>query len=184
MRTALIFTVLGAAAALGADGERLLNLTPHRGLPPAESVIVYHSRDGKREKLSEGRAEKPLALPAGGPFEVWVKPKGGVAVKVLDKLTVNSGQTHELKLGDLVGAVEVFGDNFPRADRIVLTDPRDPGPGEKGHAAIQTASDYRREMAVPPGMYAVWVVPANGAKPQRVVDNVRVQAGRTVRVGG
>jgi hypothetical protein len=29
----------------------------------------------------------------------------------------------------------------------------------------------------------VWVVPANGAKAQRVEDSVRVQAGRNVRVG-
>ena len=61
--------------------------------------------------------------------------------------------------------------------------PRDPGPGEKGHTAIQTASDYRVEMAVPAGTYAVWVVPANGAKAQRVDDSVRVQAGRSVKVG-
>ena len=54
------------------------------------------------------------------PFEVWVKPKGGIAVKVHEKLTVPAGTNHELKLGDVLGAVEVFGDNFPRADKVVL----------------------------------------------------------------
>ena len=48
---------------------------------------------------------------------------------------------------------------------------------------MQEAADYRVDMCVPPGAYAVWVVPANGAKAQRVVDNARVQAGRSTRVG-
>ena len=57
----------------------------------------------------------------------------------------------------------MFGDDLPRADKVVLTDVKDPGPGKKGHVALQVASDYRVDMMVPPGMYAVWVVPANGA---------------------
>ncbi len=88
------------------------------------------------------------------------------------------------ELMNLEKAKEVFGDNLPRADKVVITDTRDPGPGEKGHVAVQVASDYRTDMAVPPGTYAVWVVPANGAKAQKVEDNVRVQAGRSVKVGG
>jgi hypothetical protein len=122
-------------------------------------------------------------LHADGPYEVFVKPKGGIPFKVAEKVSVKAGQTHELKLADLIGSVEVFGDNFPRADKIVLTDERDPGPGEKGHEAVQIATEYRVEMAAPPGFYAVWIVPANGAKAQRVVDRVRVQAGKSVRVG-
>jgi hypothetical protein len=88
-----------------------------------------------------------------------------------------------LKIADVLGAVEVFGENFPRADKVVLTDVKDPGPGEKGHVPVQVATEYRVDMLVPPGTYAVWVVPANGARAQRVEDNVRVQAGRSVRVG-
>ena len=185
MRGACGLVALIAASALGADGERQLKVHPHRGLPQFELVTVYHTKDGKRESVGElKKLDAPLALPSDGPFEVWAKPKGGIAVKVAEKLTVKAGATHDLKLGDVLGVVEVFGDNFPRADKIVLTDPRDPGPGEKGHVAIQTATDYRVDMAVPAGVYAVWVVPANGAKAQRVEDNVRVQAGRSVKVGG
>jgi hypothetical protein len=184
MRAACVLTVLFAAAA-SADDARALKASTQRGLPAVESVTVYRTRDGTREAVGEPLTNfgegKPL--PDDGPFEVWVKPKGGIAVKVLPALTVKAGRTHELKLGDVLGTVEVFGDNLPRADRIVLTDVRDPGPGEKGHAAVQVAKDYRTEMAVPPGTYAVWVVPANGAKAQRVEDGVRVQAGRNVRVG-
>ena len=51
------------------------------------------------------------------------------------------------------------------------------------NVAVQVATEYRVGMGVPPGAYAVWVVPANGAKAQRVADNVRVQAGKSVRVG-
>jgi hypothetical protein len=187
-RARILFVPLVWLAVTGialADDTRQLKVHTHRGLPAVELVTIYQMKDGKREQVGELKTfDKPLALPTDGPFEVWVKPKNGIAVKVLDKLAAKAGQTHDLKLGDLLGTVEVFGDNFPRADKIVLTDTRDPGPGEKGHVAVQTATDYRVEMAVPPGTYSVWVVPANGAKAQRVEDNVRVQAGRSVRVGG
>lgn len=177
--------LIASAAVFAADSDRLLKVSTQRGLPAIESVTVYQTKDGKRETVGPALAnfEKTKPLPNDGPFEVWAKPKNGIAVKVAEKLTVKAG-THELKLGDLLGVVEVFGDNFPRADKVVLTDTRDPGPGEKGHVAIQWVTDYRIDMAVPPGTYAVWVVPANGAKAQRVEDNVRVQAGRSVKVGG
>ena len=183
--TAPLFGLLIAGTACGADDDRLLKVSTQRGIPAVESVTVYQTKDGKRETVGDALTtfDKSKPLPGDGPFEVWVKPKGGIAVKVLDKLTVAAGKTHELKLGEVLGVVEVFGDTFPRADRIVLTDTRDPGPGEKGHVAVQAAGDYRVEMCVPPGAYAVWVVPANGARAQKVEDNVRVQAGRSVRVG-
>ena len=184
MRGACVLAVLFAGSALSAD-ERLLKVSTQRGIPTIEKVTVYQTKDGKRESVGElAKLDKPLVLPNDGPFEVWVKPKNGIAVKVADKLMVKTGQTHGLKLGSVLGTVEVFGDDFPRAEKVVITELRDPGPGEKGHVAIQVAKDYRVEMCVPPGMYAVWVVPANGAKAQRVEDNVRVQAGRSVRVGG
>ena len=173
-----------ATVATAADGERQLKVIPARGLGTIEAVTVYQTRGGKRTSVAElTKFDKPATLPGEGPFEVFVKPKGGIAVRAVEKLTVKAGQTHELKIGDVLGAVEVFGDNFPRAEKVVLTEVKDPGPGEKGHVAIQVASDYRVDMLVSPGTYAVWVVPANGAKAQRVEDNVRVQAGRSVRVG-
>lgn len=176
--------VLALAAPAHADDGRKLAVEPSR-LVAIESVTVYRTKDGKREAVAESsKFGKPLTLPDDGPFEVFVKPKGGVAVLAVEKLTVKAGRTHELKVGDVLGVVEVFGDDFPRADKVVVTDVRDPGPGEKGHAAVQAATEYRVAMGVPPGTYAVWVVPANGAKAQRVADNVRVLAGKSVRVGG
>jgi hypothetical protein len=185
MRGICVCVLLISSAAAAADGDRLLKVSTPRGWPAIESVTVFRSKDGKREAVGPPlkKFDSATPLPDDGPFEVWVKPKGGIAVKADDKLTVKPGQTHELKLGDLLGSLEVLGDKFPRAEQIVVTNPSDPGPGEKGHVAIQTAKEYRVEMLVPPGCYAVWVVPANGAKAQRVEDNVRVAAGRTIRIG-
>lgn len=185
MRGACVWVALVAGVTVGADEARSLKVHTARGLPAIEVVTVYHQKDGTRTKAGElTKLDAPLPLPSDGPFEVWVKPKGGIEVRAADKLKLKAGAAHDLKLGDVLGTVEVFGDDLPRADKVVITDVRDPGPGEKGHVAIQTAADYRVEMLVPAGTYAVWVVPANGARAQRVEDNVRVQAGRSTRVGG
>ncbi len=180
---AALVGLVATIAAASDDGPQL-KVIPTRGLGVVESATVYQTKDGKRTAVAElTKFDKPAALPGEGPFEVVVKPKGGIGVRVAEKLAVKAGQTHELKIADVLGTVEVFGDNFPRADKVVLTDVKDPGPGEKGHVPVQVATEYRVDMLVPPGTYAVWVVPANGARPQRVEDNVRVQAGRSVRVG-
>jgi hypothetical protein len=184
MRGACVLAVLVASAALGRDGERRVQVHTARSLPAVESVTVYHQKDGTRAKAGEfAKLDAPLALPADGPVEVWVKPKGGIAVKAAT-LNPDAGKVHDLTLADVLGVIEVIGDGLPRAEKVVVTGVRDPGPGEKGHVAVQIASDYRAAMLVPTGTYAVWVVPANGARPQRVDDNVRVPAGRTTRVGG
>jgi hypothetical protein len=177
---------LAAAGAAAADGERMLTVGTSKALPPVEAVSVYRAGakpDKEKPVLTVTKLGEPVALPGDGPFDVWVKPKDGLAVRVAEKLAVKAGQAHELKLADVLGVVEVFGDNLPRADKVVLTAADDPGPGEKGHAAVQAASDYRVAMAVPEGVYAVWVVPANGARARKVEDKVRVLAGRTTRVG-
>ena len=84
----------------------------------------------------------------------------------------------ELKLSSRLGAVCVRGDDFPRASAIVLTLQDDPGPNAKGHAPIQTVADYKEDLVVPDGFYAVWIVPENGAKARKIEDKIRVYAGR------
>ncbi len=180
---ALLTLSLVVSSACAGEGEHSLTVVASR-LVTIESLTVYHTQDAKRQLAGEQtKFDKPLVLPGGGPFEVFVKPKGGVPVRVAENLTVKAGKPHELNINDLVGTVEVLGDDLPRASQVVLTQVRDVGPSEKGHVAVQTASEYRVGMAVPPGTYAVWVVPANGSRAVRVFDNVRVQAGRSVRVG-
>lgn len=192
-RTAFVLAVTGLLLATlnAADGDRRLRVVPSKALPTIEAVIAYKSGDGKASKgapkplLTLTKFDKPTALPGDGPFDVYARPKEGVAVPLAKKLSVRPGQTHELKLGDLLGTVEVVqNDNSPRAEKIVITTTDDPGPDEKGHSVVQVGSNYRVEMPVPDGFYAVWVVPANGARAQRVADRVRVLAGRNVRVGG
>jgi hypothetical protein len=181
-----VLTLGLVAAPAFADGERKLTVVPSKALPAVEAVAVYPTgaRPGKEKPAASAtKPGEPVVLPGEGPFDVWVTPKGGLAVRAAEKLTVKAGQTHELKLADVLGVVEVFGDNLPRANKLILTAPDDPGPGEKGHAPVQVAADYRIGMAVPEGVYAVWVVPANGARPRKVEDRVRVHAGRTTRVG-
>jgi hypothetical protein len=182
----LCLAVMGVAVATSsaAGEERRLKVTPAVGLGAIESVTVYRTKDGKRESVAEiTKFDDAIVLPGEGPFEVVVKPKAGVAIRAIEKLTVKAGETHELKIGEVFGAVEVLGDNLPRPMKVVVTETKDPGPGQKGHTAIQTATGYRVAMLVPLGTYAVWVVPANGSRAQKVEDNVRVQAGRSVKVG-
>ena len=183
-RFAAVCAAVVAASAAGAAGEPWYVQVVETKMFATESVaFTERPNDGKAKTHTVKAVGKPTAVAGEGAFEVSVTPKGGLPVRVAEKLTVKAGEVYKLKLGDLLGSVEVLGDNFPRAAKVVLTDPKDDGPGEKGHVAVQEAKEYRVEMAAPPGTYAVWVVPDNGAKAQRVADNVRVQAGRSTRVG-
>lgn len=169
--------------AMSADPERQLRVVPSKSVPAIESVSVYRLVDGKREIVAElSNFEKQMSLPSDGPFIIIGRPKTGIPITLADEVTVKAGTTFDLKLSNVIGSVEVFGDNFPRAEKIVLTQERDPGPGEKGHVPVQEVKDYRTEMAAPPGFYAVWIVPANGARAQRVADRIRIQASKSVRV--
>lgn len=180
---ACVGLVIAASLAAADDTHKLL-VQPTK-LFAVESVTVVKAKDVKQKVLLElTKFDKPGVLPGEGPFDVLVKPKGGIPVRVAANLTIQGGETFEVKLADELGSVEVLGDDLPRAEKVVLTDVKDPGPGEKGHVAVQWGKGYREELVVPPGAYAVWVVPANGARAVRVADNVRVQAGRSTRVGG
>lgn len=188
------FTFAALAAFLAsmspADDARRLTVTTSKALPPIESVAVYATgavKPGKsrpKPLLTITKLGEPAALPGAGPFDVYAKPKDGIEVLVATKLEVKPGQTHALKLADALGVVEVFqAADFPKVDRIVITAPDDPGPDEKGHVPVQVGSDYRVEMPVPEGFYAVWLVPANGARAKRAADRIRVLPGKAARVG-
>jgi hypothetical protein len=175
--------------AFAADSDRLLKIETARGLPTFAEFAIYHSADVKPGQALPKKTVRRLTdlketvtLPDDGPFDVYAVPKSGLPVRVVYKLSIASGNTHALKLGGVIGVVEVFGDNLPRAEAVVITATDDPGPGEKGHKPVQIAKDYRVEMAVPEGTYAVWVVPTNGARAVKVNDNIRVLAGRSTRV--
>ncbi len=127
-----------------------------------------------RPTLQSKLFDRELDLVGTGPFDVYFTPKGGRAVLAV----VGWKPAKELKLSSHFGTVCVRGDDLPRARAIVLTLQDDPGPGEKGHAPIQTVADYKEDLVVPDGFYAVWIVPDNGAKARKVEDKIRVYAGR------
>jgi hypothetical protein len=123
-----------------------------------------------------------VELPGAGPFDLYLLLKSGLPVRFAEKWSPPPGES-EVKLGEKVGAVFVRGDDLPRASKVILTAERDPGPGEKGHVPVQEADDYRVNLLAPPGFYAVWVRPANGARPQKIADRIRVHAGKVAEVG-
>jgi hypothetical protein len=154
-------------------------------LPPLKNVVVTkagepgpgqpkHAAIASVAKLSE-----EAKLPTDGPFDVWLVPTDGLPIKAVAGLTVK--ESTEVKLNEYLGVIRVRGGDQPRG-KLLVTPHQDPGPEGKGHTVIQTAGDTRAELAVPPGDYAVWVVPATGARARRIADKVRVQAGKTATV--
>jgi hypothetical protein len=184
---ATVALLCATASALAADPVSL-GIELGKTLPKGGTVtVVTAGQPGPGQKGHAPTAvvtdfAKPAALPDAGPFDVYFTPKGGKPVLAAAKWKRAGPGKATLALGDYLGVVVVRGDDLPRADAVVITSVTDPGPGEKGHAAVQSAPDYKADMAVPAGTYAVWVVPFNGAKAQRVADNVRVLAGRAVPV--
>lgn len=193
MRLQAILWLLIGTPGLLAEDHRLIRVVPSRTLPAFDSVSVYSStkyKTGKdkpkplaEKKFEKGFADLSIAVGAEA-VHVLVRPKDGVEVLVAANLSVKPAQASELKLSDLLGVIDVTQkDGFPKVDRIVITAPDDPGPDEKGHFALQIGSDYRVEMPVPEGFYAVWLVPANGARAVRIEDRTRVLPGKIVRIG-
>ena len=147
-------------------------------------VRLRGSKDKPQEEVvvESDRFDQAVALPTGGPFDIYVIPQGGLPVRLAEKLMVPPGQTVRLRLEDRFGVVRIFGEGLPRPQRLVLTPMHDPGPGARGHRAIQVVGNYRQNMLVPPGTYELWLVPAQGARPQRLAENIRVLAGEVIGV--
>lgn len=170
------------------DKPRLVIATPDfPGTMPELSWRVVRVRMDKDKSIEEVIGEwvlfdQAIELPNEGPFDVYVVPKGGLPVRLAEKVKVPRGQTVTLRLDERLGVVRIFGEGLPQPRRLVLTRPRDPGPGAKGHVPVQQAERYRQNMLVPAGTYELWLVPLNGARPQRIAENIRVLAGRSVGV--
>jgi hypothetical protein len=184
-----VFAILVAVSAASSDEDRILKIAASKTLPAMESIAIYAS-DGikagqkKPKPLSVAKLKGDIAVRLdNGAHHIYAKPKDGIEVLIAEKLSLKPGETQELKLGDLLGVVDVFQkEGLPKVERIVLTAPDDAGPDEKGHVPVQIGSDYRVEMPVPEGFYAVWLVPANGARAQRIEDRIRVLPGKIVRI--
>ena len=141
------------------------------------------TRPPKHKALAVVASYKETAkLADSGPVDLWWLPKRGMAVKLMAGLTLKDGEAREIKIDDHLGIVNFRGDNQPRAGLVTIAAQDDPGPDEKGHVPIQTATDYRVDMVVPAGFYSLWITPDNGARPRKIIDRVRVLAGKPVQL--
>jgi hypothetical protein len=180
---------LGLSAATAADPERSVTVPRSKALPKFDRVLVYEAgavKPGKAapRSVADGKFGEAISLPGDGPFDVYIRLKGQLDVPVARKVTVAAATHRTIDPAESLGTLQVFQtDDSPRLGKIVLTDPLDPGPDEKGHVPVQVGAEYREELVVPDGFYAVWLVPGNGARAQRIVERVRVLPGKNVRVG-
>lgn len=177
----LLFTVPAFAA------EHTARFTsPMYFLPPTKAIVFTKAGDpgpgdAKHTAIVSVASLKDEAkLPGDGPYDLWFVPKDGKAIKAIAGWKPKDG-ANEVKLNDYLGVISFRGEGLPRG-RLLVTPEGDDGPETKKHIVIQTASDTRAEVAVLPGDYAVWVVPANGSRARRVADKVRVLAGKTATV--
>ncbi|MCE9533528.1 MAG: hypothetical protein K8T89_20750 [Planctomycetes bacterium] len=179
----LPFVLCGANAP-----ERGFRFTADKSLPAMKNIVIVKAGEpgpGKAKHqaiVTIDRYQQLLQTSTAGPFDIWWQPKSGVAVRILNKLKLKEGEVKEIKVDNYLGIVTVRGDNQPRAALVTIAAQDDPGPGEKGHVPVQTATEYRVDMAVPDGFYSLWITPANGARSQRINDRFRVQAGKSVQL--
>jgi hypothetical protein len=185
------FSTLAAVLVLSTQtsaAERSIRVTAPEGfLPPMKAIVVVkagvpgpgslkHDAIANVTKYGES-----LKLANEGPFDIWWQPVDGVPLKAFAALKVGH-EIKELNLADSLGVVRLRGDGLPRAGLVTITTQDDAGPDEKGHVAVQKAKDYRIDMVVPEGFYAVWVTPDIGARPQKVNNRIRVQAGKVTQL--
>lgn len=180
MRSTLLLIVIAATAK--ADYNVHLNSPPYF-LPPMKAVVVTKAGEpgpgaDKHKALASLGLKDDALLPDAGPFDVWFVPKDGKPIKAMANWKAKEG-ANGLKIHDHLGVINFKGDGQPRGT-LLVTPHGDDGPETKKHTVIQTASDTRADLAVPPGDYAIWVVPSSGARARRVVDRVRVLAGKSV----
>lgn len=182
MRYALCALVLLPIVSLAA--ERTVRFSsPKYFLPPVKELVFTKAGEPGPGALkyapvaSVPSVDGGPKLAAEGPYDIWFVPKDGKPLKAVAGFKAKEG-INEIKLNDYLGVISFRGEGQPRGT-LLVTPYDDEGPESKKHVAIQAAGDTRAEMAVPPGDYAIWVVPASGARARRVVDKIRVHAGKT-----
>jgi hypothetical protein len=183
-----LFSIPFLAGIGSADDRGFWITTAENALPAMKSLIVVKAGEpgpgnAKHRPVAEiAKYKELLKVPDGGPVDVYWQGKNGLAVRALSAVKLKEGEVKEIKISDLVGVVNFRGDNQPRAALVTIAPQDDPGPDEKGHLAIQTAKDYRQDLVVPEGFYSLWITPESGARPRKIVDRFRVQAGKSVQL--
>ena len=156
MRPLLTLAILTFATSTLSAAEIRMTVTTDPVLPKGgEIALVSAGKPGPTLKGFEAILQtkefgKELDLAGAGPFDVYFTPKGGLPILVIAGWKVSKG-SNALKPGAHLGTVFVRGDDLPRSGGIVVTNTDDPGPGAKGHAPIQSVSDYKEDLVVPAG---------------------------------
>jgi hypothetical protein len=158
--------------------------TPDYFLPSFKAVVLTRAgTPGPGEPRytfvsCAGKLKEEVKITGSGPFDIWFIPSDGKPIKVLASWKVAEGK-NTVQLNDHLGVIRFRAEGQPRG-QLIVTDATDPGPEEKKHVAIQSSASIRTEVVVPPGEYSLWIVPESGARSRRIVDKVRVLAGKSV----
>jgi len=186
MRSLCLLLLLASTSSAADRGVRVT--APEKLFPPMKALVIVKAGEpgpglAKHQPIASiDRYKETLKFSTEGPYDVWWQPKTGQPVRVLANLTLKDGEEREIKLADLLGIVTFRGDEQPRASLVTIAPQDDPGPGEKGHRAIQTAHEFRVDMVVPDGFYSLWITPENNGRPRKIIDRFRAQAGKSVQL--
>jgi hypothetical protein len=126
---------------------------------------------------------KSVKLPNAGPFDVWWVPAhNGMATLILSAASFKEKVASEIALLDHVGGVRLRGDKFARAQLIAMTEPNAPGPDDDGYKPLATCPEFKQEMIIPAGFYALWFRGGNSARAVKLESKLKVLAGKIVEV--
>lgn len=129
------------------------------------------------KKQSSKLTGVPLVVPAGA-YDVYVEPKGGRFIKLIDNVSLAQGQGVWVDINSNAAAI-VYAD--PKLETFELAGISIVAAGTditKSYYPIQQATDYGEPMMVPAnGSYDVVLHPVDG-RPVKVQRNVSPEAGR------
>jgi hypothetical protein len=113
-------------------------------------------------------------------LDLWWVPEKGRVIRMKKDLVVSDG-TPTIKPEDCLGILRVTGKNLPAASVVLLT-PVGTASFATRAEAIQTASEYGKDMIVSPGDYDLWIEPADGTRSERLAERLTVEAGKATVV--
>ena len=164
---------------------RLVKFLPSKvELPPMQSFHVTHVGTDRMalgvqhvaRGVSYGQIVRIEASEKAESFDVWWTPVKGKSVRIAKALPITEPSI-EIQPADYLGLVRVTGANLPKTALIMLTPP-----GTESFATrannIQTTDRYGNDMALPAGVYDLWVEPSDGSRSERVVEKLEVVAGK------
>jgi hypothetical protein len=169
--------------------ERGLRFTATKDfLPKLQEIAVVKANDPGpnapkyKAIATTAKYEEIVKLDEEGPYDIWWSSKEGSAVRVLANVKLTEKKVKSIQIDHYLGVVTIRGDELPRAGLVTITSQDDSGPDEKSHIPIQSAKEYRVEMVVPEGFYALWITPENGGRAKKVNDRFRVIAGKVITI--